>query len=545
MAVGQKDAGRTGETSPLLPKEPQTPPKYGKSVLYRILLCAFLVSLSFGVTQVPLIYVCRVMTCQAFYSKNPDYVPAPGKDRCSNPTIEANTARSVALIGASTTFFGLINLFITSWSVKKFGVKNALLVQVFNPAVRLAIQNVGVTVGGDLGLTIIQCSQIITIIGGPNGYILSLNSFVAEVVESRERTGSLGKLQGCMFFGTATGYLAGGLISDWFEIITPFRVTLVLFVASTIYVFLFLPRLPPHGDANGTKNQAKSLARFFGPLKIFVPHKWVLSDGRVQRQYGPMLLGAGAFFGVLATGYLPVLFQMYSTDVFGFGTKENSFLVSLHSVLRGVFLTMMFPRIISGGRTWLSRREQARDAESRSLSDSSDGEIATDPNQIDTAGPMDNEQEPVKPPKQHDEKETFEFDLLFCKISLIADGILTAFASFVSQGWQLYIVAALLPFASGTGAAAKGTMLQMCMASERVDALSAITLLENIARLSTTGLFGLIFAAFASIEKTYLVFICNGAVALLGFFVLIFSRFPPEGSRRLEDDEHHEVPEAS
>lgn len=426
------------------------------------------------------------MTCQAFYEKHPDYVPPPGKDRCSNHEIEAGTARAMSLLGGSTTFFGLINLFITSWSVKRFGVKNALLVQVFNPAIRLAIQNVGVMTGGEAGLLIIQCSQIITVLGGPNGYLLALNSFVAEVVDSKERTGSLGKLQGCMFFGTATGFLAGGLISDAFEIITPFRVTLIMFVIATLYVFIFLPWLPPNSNADTKKKETKGFTRFFGPLKIFVPRKWIMADGSVRKQYGPTLLGAGAFFGVLATGYLPVLFQMYSTDVFGFGTKANGLLVSLHSLLRGVFLTMIFPRIISLGRSWLSKRERARDAELPRPKISSDGEVITDPTQIDTANAMDNEQEPVEPPKPHDDKETFEFDLLFTKFSLISDGILTALASFVWEGWQLYIVAALLPFASGTGAAAKGTMLQMCMASERVDALSAITLLENIARLSTS-----------------------------------------------------------
>jgi hypothetical protein len=41
-------------------------------------------------------------------------------------------------------------------------------------------------------------------------------------------------------------------------------------------------------------------------------------------------------------------------------------------------------------------------------------------------------------------------------------------------------------------------------------------------------------------EKTNLVFAINGGVALLGFSVLIFARFPPQGSQRideLEDDD--------
>jgi hypothetical protein len=90
----------------------------------------------------------------------------------------------------------------------------------------------------------------------------------------------------------------------------------------------------------------------------------------------------------------------------------------------------------------------------------------------------------------------------------------------------MYTVAILLPFASGTGPAAKGTILQMCPAAERADALSAITLVEMLARLLTSkfvetdnvlpsltcvlaSVFGLIFAAFANIGQTHLVFTCN------------------------------------
>jgi hypothetical protein len=88
--------------------------------------------------------------------------------------------------------------------------------------------------------------------------------------------------------------------------------------------------------------------------------------------------------------------------------------------------------------------------------------------------------------------------------------------------------------AAGTAAASKGTILQMLPESQRVDALSGITLVENIARLSTTAVFGLVFAALAEVGKIPLVFVCNAAVALLGFVVLLFSRFPPDGSRRVD-----------
>lgn len=201
MATNNDRAVKVTEDTPLLPREQAEPTKWSNSVLYRALFAAFIISLSFGVTQVPsvcprkilarfsisvltncrLIYVFRLMTCETYYNSHPE--PISAQSRCDNRQIEAGTAKAVALLGASTTLFGIANLFITRWTIKKIGVKSALLIQVFWPATRLAIQNIGVETGGSKGIIIVQCSQIITIVGGPSGYILSLNSFVTEYVQ--------------------------------------------------------------------------------------------------------------------------------------------------------------------------------------------------------------------------------------------------------------------------------------------------------------------------------------------------------------------------
>ncbi|KAI7597045.1 Metallo-dependent hydrolase, partial [Hortaea werneckii] len=342
------------EDTPLLErKESHISVLWSKSVVYRVLLTGFLVSLSFGVTQVPLIYVFGVMTCDEYYKSHPDaglgllQEPGLGHNRCQIHAIEASTARSVALLGTSTTLFGVINLFFTGWTMKAFGVKKALMLTVFFPAVRLAVQNIGVEAGANLGILIVQCSQMITVVGGPVGYLLALNSLATEVVESAERTGTLGRLSGCAMFGTAIGYLAGGLIGDYLGIIWPFRVTLALFILCCIYIQLCLPEI--HNKEVEAK-ASKSLSSFFDPIKMFAPQKFIRPNGHVHKEYGVLFLGIGTFLGVLATSYIPVLLQMYSTDVFGFGTSENGFLISINSLVRGFFLTFAFPHIISKGR---------------------------------------------------------------------------------------------------------------------------------------------------------------------------------------------------
>lgn len=68
------------------------------------------------------------MTCSEYYKDHPE--PSLGVDRCNIPAIESSTAKAVAILGFSTTLFGVPNLFLTSWTIKKWGIKKALLIQV-------------------------------------------------------------------------------------------------------------------------------------------------------------------------------------------------------------------------------------------------------------------------------------------------------------------------------------------------------------------------------------------------------------------------------
>jgi hypothetical protein len=471
------------------------------------------------------------MTCEAYYDKQPS--PSSASDRCAVPAIEAGTARAVALLGFSTTLFGVANLLITTWGIKRFGVKPALALQAFWPAVRMVVQNIGVMVGGSNGIIIVQMSQIVTIIGGPNGYLLALNTYVTEVTEHKHRTGYLGRLQGFCMFGSAIGFLVGGVLADIFTILTPFQVALALFLASTSYVLVCLPWIKPAREAG---EGATSSSTVLGPLKTILPSKWIRLDGTIKTEYGAMILAIGSFLGVLATGYIPTLLQLYSTNTFGFGTKRNSYLTSMHAFLRGLFLTFAFPRIIATGRKWTEKRSKRDMARiSQPPIRSSDSSEPTDP----LLPALQDEEDPsplppLAPSPSNTEEETFAFDLFYTRFSLFIDALMTFSATFTRHGRDMYIIAALLPFGAGTASAAKGTILQMCPSKDRVDALSAIAFVEMIARLSTTFVFGLVFAAFASARRTELVFVCNAAVALVGGVILLGSRFPEKGSRRLD-----------
>jgi hypothetical protein len=109
------------------------------------------------------------MVCDDYYSHHSPFDGAG--DRCNRNDIAAETAVQFSILGMTTTFCGTINLFVAGWTVKKFGPRLALLVQILVPAIRVAWQILAVMAGGATGIAIFQATQLITVIGGPVGYM--------------------------------------------------------------------------------------------------------------------------------------------------------------------------------------------------------------------------------------------------------------------------------------------------------------------------------------------------------------------------------------
>ncbi|KAI9159003.1 hypothetical protein HJFPF1_07008 [Paramyrothecium foliicola] len=498
----------------------------------RILLAGFLITLSFSFTQVPLFYAFHLMECDAFYDSHPPYEGSG--DRCSRDEIAAGTALQYSILGMSTTICGTMNLFIAGWTVKKIGPRAALMFQIFMPAIRVATQILGVIAGKATGMAIIQYTQLITILGGPVGYILIINIIAGEVVEPLRRTAVFGQLQGAIMLGQGIGYLAGGMLGDAIDIQVPFDVAFFSFIIAGIFARLTLPYISPE-SMNDNKKGGKP-SGFLAPLKILVPRRLRLANGSLKKHYGVTILCAGIFLGVLATGYAPILIQMYATAAFDFNQANNGWLMAEFAVMRSFFLIFLFPPIIGWGRRWLT----SRPASSAEEDPQRPRNIPTDTGAFDASAGEQTIEEPIEPLQANADRDGCEFDLIFLRWSLVVDGALTTVTAFATQSWHIYLAAFLLPFGSGSAPAAKGVVTQMCSDSQRADALNAVTLVENIARLATQGAFGFIFASLAEVGKAYATFYVNAAVAVVGMLVLLFSNFPPAGSIVIDHDEEEE-----
>ncbi|KAI0505848.1 hypothetical protein F5B22DRAFT_626144 [Xylaria bambusicola] len=529
-----------GETTPLLRDQEYdaTKPKSKSSFIAPttlILLAGFIISLSFSYTQTPLLYTFYVMSCEEYYKHHPPYEGTG--DRCARNEITASASQQVAIMGCATVLCGITNLFVAGWEMRKYGPKKALAIQTFFPAIRVAIQASALFIGARTGIIIMQLSQLTGVWGGPAGYILILNTIVAEITEPAGRTAMFGRLQGTLMMGVSLGLIVGGVLAEKFGIATPFEVAAVSFLVCTTFVLSFVPYIDPKTlSSDENKDKAKGPLGFLAPLKVLGAQNMRLRDGRAKKHFGISFLALGIFTGVLATGFAPTLIQMYSMVAFDFTSTNNSLLMSVNCLVRGIFLMFVFPQIISFGRRMFTKSEAP-------LPDvAEESPLPTHARDIDPLpAVVADQEEPAKPPTPVAVTQGAEFDLFFLRGSLFIDGIITASSTLATQGWHMYLVGSLLPLASGSAPAAKGVLTEMVPPNRKADALQAMTLVEYSATLTTMGLFGFVFSSFADIGKPYLTFYCNAAVAFVGVIILFFSRFPPSGSEMIADRKESET----
>ncbi|KAJ7110649.1 hypothetical protein C8R44DRAFT_261967 [Mycena epipterygia] len=497
----------------------------------RVLLATFLLSTTFAFTATPLFYAYRIFNCQEYYDSHPPYEGTG--DACAVTAIDTRTAKDITVMVTLTTFSGTLNLIVTTWQIKNLGLRTAIVNQTFWPALRNLTQIYATMTGGRLGITVMQCTQLITILGGGAGYLLSANSYMAEVVEPEERTAAFGVLAGMAMLGVANGYICGGLSNDFFGLSAPFEITFCLLVGSTLFTAFCLPYIPPGGfpsktDPNSSSGQEpkndESLFAFLHCLRIFLPAKYADGKGRF---WGLPLLAFGAFWSVMATAYVPLMLQLTATNQYGFKPGDNGFLMSGNALSRAAFLTLAFPRIIARGRNLFSQLTATAPPALPPAEGPLTETNCLEPNEVasvETTTESPATLQDAIPPT--DKKYGSAFDLAFLRYSMVVDAFLVGLLVFSSTSAHIWAGALILPLASGTAPACKGVLLDMVPASRKSDALSAIALVETTAMITTVSLYGALFAFLSEIGHPNLVFVFNALTALLSAFVLFAVRFP-------------------
>jgi hypothetical protein len=100
----------------------------------------------------------------------------------------------------------IINLFVTGYWIKRFGVKAAMFQQTAWAAGRNLCQIYSLHLGGAGGIRIIQITQLFNIMGSGGGYMLASNAFIAILADADKRTSLFGVLGGIAMLGASAGY---------------------------------------------------------------------------------------------------------------------------------------------------------------------------------------------------------------------------------------------------------------------------------------------------------------------------------------------------
>ncbi|KAH8651008.1 hypothetical protein BX600DRAFT_483561 [Xylariales sp. PMI_506] len=499
-----------------------------------LLIACFMITTALCLTQVPILYAIQKMACEDFYDHEPPYTGTG--NRCDRREIDAATARQMMYLGMSAIVCGVANLLLTGRQIKSGGPKYALCMNTFFPILRVSAQVIAMLIGSRTGIILMQASQILSVVGGPAGYLMVLNTSIAELVEPTKRTGAFGRLQGVSMFGVAIGYLLGGIIGEAASIERPFEVTGVILAVSYVYCVFCTPYIDPKtmGGSDAKNSSAKKKKAASSPLTALAPQTLRLRDGRIVKSYALPLLALGSFVGGLAVGYAPVLTQMYAATEIGFTPTQNSAYMFMTASIRGVFLMFVFPKIITMGRKWLA---PARNVKPDPALENS---LPTQPVDFEPVDVAPAEAEPVKTPAPVEEDAGAAFDLSFYRFSMLGDAFITGCIGLTSQPWHIYTAGFFLPLFSGSDASSKGVLTDIIPASQRADAIQAITLVQQVAAVMTVGIFGSLFSAFAEIGQTHLTFFCNAAIAVVAIVVLTFLHLPPQGSTLVEDEDDEE-----
>lgn len=147
------------------------------------------------------------------------------------------------------------------------------------------------------------------------------------------------------------------------------------------------------------------------------------------------------------------MLQLVALNVFDFRSTDLGFLMSATFAVRALFLTTLFPIIISRGRRWLTTNQAPPPVSSVSSSIAPPGEpnhpgsIAVAKHQVLAAYEAHPEQDG---PDEHpwmgpvDVLHGSTFDLRFLKSSLLLDGLLTGCCFFFSKSWHVYLGASVV-----------------------------------------------------------------------------------------------------
>ncbi|PBP26012.1 major facilitator superfamily transporter [Diplocarpon rosae] len=213
-------------------------------------------------------------------------------------------------------------------------------------------------------------------------------------------------------------------------------------ILRSIDLYGLVPALDPTGK-DSVDSFHNNIFLLFGLPKLLSPRRKMLRNRQMKRKHGVILLGIISFPSY--SKYTPPM-------AYHFGLTANRYLISLNAFVRGIFITFVFPN---------SNSKKVKDYGTFSELEK---DLPTGLSELAREA-RDCIEEPIPKPCLENTSGTLDFELYY---------ILTGSPTL------------RMPALSGAGSSARAVLFQMCITFEKTEVLGAVTLVDMVARLTTS-----------------------------------------------------------
>ncbi|KAK1921124.1 major facilitator superfamily domain-containing protein [Papiliotrema laurentii] len=493
---------------------PSKPPR-GSSVVSRLLPFTFLCTIGPSVTAATALLIVRSLMCQFDYVRHGGD-DMPSGEYCRRPRVGALTA---SVMTGLAVMDGIVSFLSTSYVQRladKYGRRPLLYTLPAVATISTISMMVAYTAKNpNLAWVLLAMNGIFVSASTKAIFVPTLS--VTDVANEQQRTRFFSRLEAVSLLGPGIGYVMSALVSRYTSItLLPYCIALASQLLAALYAAAAIPETVHKADEDDkTDSDAESEAGDNGglrevveetmeavvepvkPLRLLMPRRNE-ETGRIEWRL--FLVTVSLLITTIGTVFIATASLLYLSDKFNFQPEENGWVLAYLTFSRFVYLILIFPFIQRGGRKlyhWYQakRSSVAPHERSRLL-----------------------QRESFR--QREATNETNHFDIILCFVSVCFDAVALILVSLSRTPKQALISFAFLALGSGDNPTFKSVFTSLVPPEKDSQALAALDMVWNAARLLSPLLLGGLYALLVEIGKPEMLFLVAGACCAVGAVLL-------------------------
>ncbi|ORX40178.1 major facilitator superfamily domain-containing protein [Kockovaella imperatae] len=499
--------------------------RHGKagSIINRILPFTFAITLGPSVTASTALFIVRALMCRhVAYQQHDVPLPSPDAELCGNPVVGAWTA---SVMTGLAVLDGIVSFLSTSYVrnlADKYGRRPLLYTLPILAMIATSSLIVAYLVPNPILPWILLALNGIFITASTKSLFVP-TLLVSDVADDEQRTRYFSRLEAVSLLGPGTGFILSALTSRYSSItLLPYYLALGFQFSASVYAFFCIPETKDMGDDadsdSGDQSQdhhhrhrdsglpeaveevVEAVVDPIKPLGLLLPHR----DRETGKfEWRLTLLTVALLCNTIGIVFIPTASLLYLSDKFGFQPEQNGWILAYLALSKFVFVLLLFPLIQKGGRklyhAFLERR-------TRNVSTSTERSRLI-------------QRQSYKKREASSEANHFDIILLFFSVGL--DALALIMVSLANTPKQAIISYAFLALGSGDQPTFKSVFVSLVPEDMGGEALAALDMVWNAARLLSPLILGTIYAVVLEKGMPQVLFLVAGAFcAAAGAFII-------------------------